>query len=283
MSADTAKAVLQSNFLRWSSPTLFNDPFDVQFDLHVDYDRDRVADRAMQTLVDGYFGRAPMNPRNPLGYLLQIMRDRAPGMSEAVLRERLLPGFYEGMERAERLIPRTHEDFRAVVTDLKLLCLAEVQDNILMWAHYGKNHTGAVLELRCIEELDSAWGAARPVRYEATMPLLIDEDKLVALLSGVGNLAEDQILENSVFVKAADWAYEREWRLIGVCDKTKLTEDFAFDVDEVSAVYLGCRVSSTDREAITNIIAEKYPHATINIGRKSERRFAVEFVPFRLS
>jgi hypothetical protein len=282
MSADTAKVVLQTNSLRWSSPSLFNDPFDVQFDLHVDYDRDRVADRAMQILVDGYFGRVPINPRNPLGYLLQMMRDKAPGLSEAALRDSLLPGFYEGMEGAERLIPRTHEEFRAVVADLKLLCLAEIHDNILMWAHYGKNHTGVVLELRCVAERDSAWGAARPVRYEATMPLLIDEDKLVALLSGVGNLAEDQILENSVFVKAADWAYEREWRLIGVQDKTKVTEDFAFYVDEISAVYLGCRINPTDREAITNIVTLKYPHAAVYAGRKSERRFAVEFSPFQL-
>jgi Protein of unknown function (DUF2971) len=279
MSADTAKIVLQSSSLRWSSPTLFNDPFDVQFDLHIEYDRDRVANRAMQALIDGYLGQAPINPGNVLGNLLQVIRDGAPGISEARLREKLLPGFYEGMERAEGLIPRSHEEFRAVVADLKLLCLAEAQDNILMWAHYGKNHTGVVLELRCVEELDSAWGAARPVCYEATMPLLIDEDKLIALMSGVGNLAEDQIFENSVFVKAADWAYEREWRLVGTGDKTKVTEDFAFHTDEVSAVYLGCRISNVDRETITNIISSKYPHATIYIGHKAERRFAVEFAP----
>jgi Protein of unknown function (DUF2971) len=279
MSADTAKIVLQSNALRWSSPILFNDPFDVQFDLHVEYDSDRVANRAMQALVDGYLGRVPINPSNVLGHLLQTIRDWAPGISEAELREKLYPGFYEGMERAERLMPQSHEEFRAAVADLKLLCLAEVQDNILMWAHYGKNHTGAVLELRCIEELDSAWGAARPVRYEATMPLLIDEDKLVALMSGVGNLAEDQVFENSVFVKAADWAYEREWRLVGGRDKAKPTEDFAFHPDEVSAIYLGCRINPADREAITEIVGEKYPQATVYAGRKSERRFAVEFMP----
>jgi Protein of unknown function (DUF2971) len=283
VSAETAKIVLQSNTLRWSSPTLFNDPFDVQFDLHIDYDRDRVANRAMQALVDGYLGRAPINPGNVLGKLLQFIRDKAPGISEAELREKLFPGFYEGMERAERLIPRSHEEFRAVVADLKLLCLAEARDNILMWSHYGKNHTGVVLELRCIERLDSAWGAARPVRYETTMPLLIDEDKLVALLSGVGNLAEDQIFENSVFVKATDWAYEREWRLVGGRDKTRTTEDFGFHPDEVSGIYLGCRINPVDGERIIRIAGEKYPHATIYIGRKSERRFAVEFAPLRSS
>jgi hypothetical protein len=203
---NTAKIVLRNSTLRWSSPTLFNDPFDVQFDLHVEYDRQRVAERAMQAIVDGYMGREPINARNPLGQLLQFMRDRVPGLTERELRERLAPGLFEGMDRAERLIPETQEQFRAVVADLKLLCLTEVYDNILMWAHYGKEHTGAVIELKCVERLDSAWGAAKPVRYEANMPLLIDEEKLVAMMSGVGALADERLFENSVFVKAADWS-----------------------------------------------------------------------------
>lgn len=279
MSAETAKIVLQSNSLRWSSPRLFNDPFDVQFDLHVEYDRDRVAGRAMQAFVDGYFGRTPINLGNVFGKSLQFIRDTAPDISEAELRKQIFPGFYEGMERAERLIPQSHEEFRAAISDLKLLCLAEAHDNILMWAHYSKNHTGVVLELKCIEKLDSAWGAARPVRYEANMPLLLDEDKLVALMSGFGNLGEDQVFENSVYVKAADWSYEREWRLVGGRDRTKLTEDFAFYPNEISAVYLGCRIAPQDSEEIVKIVESKYPHATIYMGRKSERRFAVEFAP----
>jgi hypothetical protein len=277
MPADTAKIVLRNSTLRWSSPTLFNDPFDVQFDLHVEYNRQRVAERAMQAIVDGYMGRDPINPRNALGNLLQFMRDRIPGLTERELRERLGPGFFEGMDRAERLIPETHEQFRAVVADLKLLCLTEVYDNILMWAHYGKEHTGAVLELKCVERLDSAWGAAKPVRYEANMPLLIDEDKLVAMMSGVGVLADDRLFENSVFVKAADWAYEKEWRLVGVRDRTTLTEDFAFDVEELSGVYLGCRMSEANKNEIAGIVAERFPSVVIYEGRKSERRFGVEF------
>jgi hypothetical protein len=36
--ASTAKIILDSCTLRWASPVMFNDPFDVQFDLHLDYD-----------------------------------------------------------------------------------------------------------------------------------------------------------------------------------------------------------------------------------------------------
>jgi hypothetical protein len=57
MTADVAKLVLQNNTLRWALPKLFNDPFNVQFDLRVEYDRGRVIDRALQNLVDLYMGR----------------------------------------------------------------------------------------------------------------------------------------------------------------------------------------------------------------------------------
>jgi hypothetical protein len=277
MSADTAKIVLRNGTLRWSSPVLFNDPFDVQFDLHIEYDRQRVAERAMQAIVDGYMGRTPIDPKNDLGILLKFMRDNAPGLTEEKLREKLGPGFFEGMDRAEKLIPETHEKFRAVVADMKLLCLSEVYDSILMWAHYGREHTGAVLELKCVAQLDSAWGAARPVRYEKNMPLLIDEDKLVAMMSGVGVLADDRLFENSVFVKAAEWSYEKEWRLAGFRDKAKLTEDFGFSPEELSGVYLGCRMSDADKKEIIGIVAEGFPNAAVHEGKKSHRRFAVEF------
>ena len=233
MTVDTAKIVLQNGELRWSSPALFNDPFDVQFDLHTEYDRDKVAARAMQIILDGYAGRVPIVAGNALGDLLTIVRERAAEkINEAELRKALMPGIYQGMDKAEALLPRTHEETRAVIAEFKLLCFSEVFDNILMWAHYSQNHTGVVLEFSCIEKLDSAWGVARPVRYMDRMPLLMDEERLVSLMSGQGKIGVEQILENSIFVKAVDWAYEREWRIAGGRDKSKNTEDIAFYAEE---------------------------------------------------
>ena len=54
MSFDTAKAVLTNQQLRWSPASLFNDPFDLQFDLHLDYDRDGVIKAAKKDLWDFY-------------------------------------------------------------------------------------------------------------------------------------------------------------------------------------------------------------------------------------
>lgn len=270
--------MLQNGTLRWSHPSLFNDPFDTQFDLHTEYDRDKVAERAMQIILDGYSGRVPIVAGNALGELLTFMRERMPGkISEVELRKTLTPGIYEGMRGQEARLPQTHEEIRAVVANFKLLCFSEVFDNILMWAHYSQNHTGVVLELSCNEKLDSAWGAARPVKYMDRMPLLVDEERLVRLMSGEGEIGEAEILENSIFVKAADWAYEKEWRIAGGTDQTKKTEDLPLYPEEITGIYLGCRISDVNAAEIRDIVEKKYPHASLHAGRKSARRFALEF------
>lgn len=210
MTAKTAKTVLANGTLRWALPKLFNDPFDVQFDLQVKYDRDRVVERALNNIIDLYMGRRHVISGNKLGEGVKRLRNDMPGLKEVDLREKFRRSMYEALEGAERNMPKTHADLRAVLGELKLLCLSEVHDNLFMWAHYGENHTGTVLEFSCIDRLDSAWGAAKPVRYRENMPVLADEGKLVMLLSCEGSIAAPELFEEAVFVKAIDWQYERE-------------------------------------------------------------------------
>ena len=85
------------------------------------------------------------------------------------------------------------------------------------------------------------------------------------------------LFRSSLLVKAADWAYEREWRIPGGKDKTNKTEDVPFYVEEITAIYLGCRISEENAVEIREIVDKKYAHASVYVGKKSERRFALEF------
>jgi hypothetical protein len=278
MSAEIAKKVLEKSSLRWAKPTLFNDPFDVQFDLRVEYDRNRVVEKALQNAVDLYMGRRHM-PRdgNRLAAGIRILQMKAPGLKEEELKAKLRDGMLQGMDKLEKNIPRNHEEIRAVLSNFKLLCFSELYDNILMWAHYAKAHTGAVLEFSYVEKLDSAWGAAKPVKYRKEMPYLVNEEKLVKVLSGEGTIATPDLFEEAVYVKALDWAYEKEWRLVGGWEHDKTEEYIAFAPEEMTGIHLGCRMSEADRKAIGDLAAKKFGHASIYAGAKSGSRFAVEF------
>ncbi len=166
---------------------------------------------------------------------------------------------------------------RTAIADLRVLSFSEVHDNILMWAHYAQNHTGAVLRFTCVEELDSAWGAAQPVKYQKAMPRLLDEMQTIKLMSGQAPLNRENIFENVVFTKAIDWAYEREWRLIGGWNPGTEHEDIEFHPREFTALYLGCRTRAEDCDELIAIIRDSYPHASIFAGKKSDRNFGLEF------
>jgi hypothetical protein len=148
-----------------------------------------------------------------------------------------------------------------------------------MWAHYAQDHTGAVIEVSYIEEgrYASTWGAAKPVRYAADMPLLADEEGLTRTLLGERRLATLEQFQDSVYVKADAWAYEKEWRVFGGWENDKTTEDTPFRANELTAIYLGCRMGDADRDAIKKTMAKKYPHAAVHNTSKSRKRFAVEF------
>jgi hypothetical protein len=88
MNAETAKTVLENKSLRWALPKLFNDPFDVQFDLQVQYDRDRVVERALQNIIDLYMGRRHVIAGNKLGEGIKLLRKTAPRLKENDLREK---------------------------------------------------------------------------------------------------------------------------------------------------------------------------------------------------
>jgi hypothetical protein len=152
----------------------------------------------------------------------------------------------------ERGLPKLHDELRAVLFHRKLLCLSELPDNILMWAHYAQNHMGAVIELSYIEEGDyaSTWGAARPVRYMADMPRLANVEALVRSLLGRDRIATPQQFQDCVYVKADSSAYEKEWRILGGWEIVQDVEYIPFRLKELTAIYLGCRMSYADRDEI---------------------------------
>ena len=178
----------------------------------------------------------------------------------------------------EKRIPSFHEEIRQHMKDIKLLCLTELNNNILLWSHYSEQHAGVVLELRCVPEQDSPWGMAAPVEYTKKMPVLLDDEAFAALVSGQRGLDHRALTRRMVFTKALDWSYEKEWRVFAGKGRTlDVYEDIPFSVQELDAVYLGCRVPDKDARDIISIVRQKYSHARLFNARKADRTFDLVF------
>ena len=273
----TAKTILKNGTLRWSSPKLFNDPFDIQFDLHIEYREETIVEKILEEMWQSYSGNRSLLPDSMLGTGLVMLRNL--NFSKDQFKSEFREAVKLSLTQGNDLLPDTQAESRKIICDTHVLCLSEIYDNILMWSHYAQNHTGIVLRLSCVEHLDSVWGAAQQVRYERKMPTLWDEKEFIEFMSGQRRLDTRETLEKALYSKAIDWAYEREWRLAGGQFSIEPYVDIPFDREELTGIYLGCRIARDSQEQILELARSNYPKASIFAGRKSEQSFSLEFLP----
>jgi hypothetical protein len=278
---ETARSVLSNGSLRWSAATRFNDPFDGQFNLQMEYDVDRVAQTVLERHWAVLSGSRKSIEKNALGALLNFAAGRLPSkMSKEDFFRQMLLAVLKGIGRGEEQLPIVQEQIKTVLADFKFLCLAERPDSILMWSHYAQHHTGAVLAFVCVPERDSLWGAAQPVQYPRYMPRLMTEQQFTDHLSGDFSLKTTITLQNMIFTKAEEWSYEKEWRVaLPGTNPADHWQDIKFHPLELAGIYLGCNMSQAAKTELVGLMQARYAHGEIIVARKSPTAFALDFDP----
>jgi hypothetical protein len=135
----TGKIILENRTLRWSTPGKLNDPYDIQFDLHIEYDRETVKAAALQKIWDGFYGEQAVPTGNQFGMMMNAVRSVFPRLTREEFDQEFGEAIDEGLARGERALPRTQEEVRAHMADSKILCLTESPDNTVMWAYYAED------------------------------------------------------------------------------------------------------------------------------------------------
>lgn len=277
MSCETARKVLTNRTLKWSPATDFNDPFDMQFDLHLDFDQEALVEQCKSDFQEIISGKRGFEPLIGLGNLLARLQTIAPMMPPRELEEIIDNAVRMTIDNTGSDMASMHANLRNHFGHYKVLCLSERNDSILMWSHYANHHRGVVLRLACLEETDSSWTVAQPIAYRERMPRFVDHQELRNLITGQSELRREAIAERTIFSKALDWQYEREWRVYRPSE-TKMVEYLDFNSPELSAVYFGCRTPETHREEISALALAVNPGAKLLSSVKSEREFSLEFI-----
>jgi hypothetical protein len=252
----------------------------MQFDLHVNVNRAAVKAAALEKLWNNCYNDHPAEAANRLGIVIAGFHGRFPQLSREEFDREFGEAIDQSFENVERTLPERHQEIRQFMAGTKILCLSEVDDNILMWSHYSEQHQGLVLRFRCVPELDSAWGAAEPVQYVNQMPRLLDEELLSNLLSGSVSINHRDLVHKLIYTKASCWSYEKEWRICIGSGRTQTAhEDLRFNPRELNGVIFGCKMSSQDRKELTDLIRLRYPHATIYEAKRAEQDFSLTITP----
>ncbi len=278
MSADIARKVLANRTLRWSSPLLFNDPFDVPRELSFGITPEelvRASGRRMAQLIES----PPDDTRKYQPKLKMILEAIKRGISLDV-KEKLLAGVEEVVASnrpTSSNMDALRELWRSWLPDHRILCLTESPSHAAMWYHYADEYRGVVLEFRCVDDLDSPWLGARPVTYPLSKPAVYTSDGWAELLCLQPEAAIEAMLDAATYTKAPDWSYEAEWRISSFkrAGETGLFTNYQFSREELAGVYFGPMISADDRLAL-RIAAGAYPLARLRdiaIGMSREFTF----------
>ena len=125
---------------------------------------------------------------------------------------------------------RTYD--QTVTDQIGVLCLSEVQDNLLMWAHYADSHRGVCLQFKGEQFL----GTAQPILYQRTRPTV---NPIVH--------SHEEMLDRSLLTKSEDWSYEREWRAFHYKSGAGL---YDIPAPSLAGVILGAQISAPNRESV---------------------------------
>ncbi|MDD9223233.1 DUF2971 domain-containing protein [Enterobacter kobei] len=187
MPLSTAKIVLKNSTLRWSSPSLLNDPFDVPRELFPEVSEQQVSTAFAQKLILEF-----QNPRDNLDELepgiieiLQGMRKSFPLGISSEMNQHLVNMMSAAVQITDALsaLQELKEHWLNTLDKKRVICVSEEPDIIPMWNHYADGYKGLVLEFECLDELDSVWLLANPINYTDTKPLIYSAEGLAELAS----------------------------------------------------------------------------------------------------
>jgi len=225
------KSLFEDHSLYFSKPELFNDPFDCQIFDQGGYTANEVFD---------YLTSAGM-PSHQASFIA-LKGAQEPGLIEELL------------EKAKQLS----------FGNRGLLCLSKRYDDILMWSHYAKNHTGFVLAFDVLKD-PGFFNPPLEVDY-------VDEYPAFQYLKD-----QSGIIKKGALAKSKHWKYEQEVRVIKPTNglipfsKTCLVE-----------VILGARITSANRDQMIGYLKDDgYAHVTIKQARISRTKYEVEFDDLR--
>lgn len=282
-SPETACAVLQSKMIRYSSPLTFNDPFDVQSGLHFNFEISDLPQKIIARLCE-----IAASPTEPLvdsddvwGRLVLYVRQKYPthGFPIEFWKRQVLGPF----SALVGVIQKTQADYREhwrteLLPSLRVFCVAEEKNNLLMWAHYAKDHTGVAFEFWSLPAEDNPLSVAEPVQYCTSPPSFFSETEFIDDLFSIKKLDFKSLYRRYASYKSNDWAYEREWRVWYPLSKSIAYDDMPIRESEFRAIYLGCRMNSDMRTKILALIRESFPKTRIFQAMLKEQAYELEYV-----
>lgn len=299
MPAETAFKILQTRTLKYSSPSIFNDPFDTQTRIDFGFEVSELIEAFEEELYKMIHGlEEPVGDESNelfrhIKKVWHNARQSKRKMPRDILRQQTKSFNEETVRMCTESIKEMNNWWYRLSKASRILCLAEDQENLLMWAHYAKDHTGIVIKFKCLPELDTPLIAARKVDYSCKPPVMAELNDYVKHLTGqsLDLIGHSDIFYKLFLTKSTQWSYEQEWRVFippfDMENPTIKTDDrgqevlfdyYSFTPQEIHSIYFGCKISKPDRSDIMEYLNKRdMRHVKKYICIRSDRKYKLEF------
>lgn len=200
-----------SNAKLWfSHPTQFNDPFDCAYDI--------VIPKLSREQCVSIFKRLASRPHDA-NWLSKF--------SDEDLQCQIPAGLKSAVESGLNAVGGVS-------------CFSAINDNLLMWGHYGRGHRGFCLEFDT--SADPAFLKSHKVRYSNAIPQLGVETFLDGDFSQLMGL---------LLTKAKCWEYEQEWRVLH--NQSSLA--YGHERECLTGIYFGAKMPNEQKQMIATLLS----------------------------
>jgi len=268
-------AVLRDGMIRFSSPKVLNDPFELKPHVSAIATKqylDAEIDRSLPKVLIEEYSKLPLEfrKRMSLQQFLAFAATQFPAVKSKI------EGFANTASSiTQRLMEQKFEEMIGV------LCLTESRANLLMWAHYADSHQGLVVEFDSNDPYfnqqkgpDDEFRHLRKVTYSDSRPSLI--------LSEADGFSP-------FLTKGLDWSYEAEWRMMlplfeanqVIGEGPTAVHLFAYPRTAIRSVIFGCRMAEATKRDVIDILqtADEFNRVECYQASIDEEHYRLQFSP----
>lgn len=227
---NSIREIVNSEFY-FPSPLMFNDPFDCRSSFSIDDASDDDFSAFFRLILQaGEPNSSPEEVDDKVNAVMEKQLHREPAWRE----------------HHQNVWTKSVEEQSG---SLGVLCLSEVNDDILMWSHYADNHRGFCLQFDKAG-IESSLSNCKPVRYRDSYPTLNE----------VVQCDLTEMTHLYLLSKSRHWAYEREWRILFDPERQSPKPGnrvVAYDTGLLTGIIFGCEMPSDTRRFVQNLVRHR--------------------------
>jgi hypothetical protein len=253
ITGDSLKIITEGT-IKFSAPSEFNDPFDCSPDYDVQKHLEYVSGR--KDLLKKAGEKLGFSPAKRLQNKKKMLKN---------------------VERAT-----SQEDYGGRIAEQTgICCLSRDPLNLLMWAHYAKNHTGFVVEFSIPQNMECTKEEVSEIIIGHLFPLKVEYSKEKPVIDS--NDDNDTNLNKQFLTKSIDWVYEQEERVIDYIRGSGIHPYKHTTI--LKSVIAGLKMTDDDYDTLKSVITEfnKKTNSNVQLYKaiKTKGQFAIH-VPERL-